>query len=473
MIENLIEGSEYFIGVAVVDNDDNVSLYTETSVTPMVVPTTPSDFVVNSQLDNLELAWNANTEVDLEGYKIYRTLEYEGDYELLNQELLTEPVFIDQNVESGQFYYYKIAAVDVEGISSEFSEIDRGRIVSLDHGILIIDDTRDGSGSFMYPTQAQTNEFNDYIFQDYSYDVIDTDDIEEVRLDDLGAYSTVFWLIYDNTNLSSASEYRNDIATYLDFGGKLLISSYNPSTIFGSATEYPFEFTEGDFAYDYLCISSSDYESSARFKYAVSTMSSMIGMETDPEKTLAPLGHHLINIESITPTENGYSCYIYGSDYEESSPFGSMNDMPLGIMRTDDVLKVSVFPYPFYYMEKDQVKEVMNHLLNGYYNEETSTDEEYIPSISNKLSIENFPNPFNPETTFFFNLKEEGDVLLEIYNIKGQKVHTIVNEKLNSGNHEIIWNGTDKTGTALGSGIYLYQLKTKNNSQTRKMMLLK
>jgi len=299
------------------------------------------------------------------------------------------------------------------------------------------------------------------------------DDVEEVRLDDLGAYSTILWLIYDNTNLSSASEYNFVIASYLNFGGGLLISAYNPSMIFGSASGYPYEFSEGDFAYDFLSISGSEYESTARFKYAVSTMSSMIGMETDPEKTLAPLGNHLINIESITPTESGYSCYIYGSDYDDTSPFGSMNDMPSGIMRTDDVYKVSVFPFPFYYMEKDQVKDVMDYLLNGYYSEETSSDEEYIPSISNMVSIENYPNPFNPETTFFFNLMDQSDVVLEIYNVKGQKIKTVINEELNSGNHKITWSGTDKSGTALGSGIYLYQLRTKDRSLTKKMMLLK
>jgi len=86
---------------------------------------------------------------------------------------------------------------------------------------------------------------------------------------------------------------------------------------------------------------------------------------------------------------------------------------------------------------------------------------------------QNYPNPFNPSTTIAYELSAAGQVCLEIYNVKGQKVSTLVNGNMVSGPHRVIWNGTDKYGRAVSSGIYHYRLTTKDKSITKKMLLLK
>ncbi len=97
--------------------------------------------------------------------------------------------------------------------------------------------------------------------------------------------------------------------------------------------------------------------------------------------------------------------------------------------------------------------------------------EEEIP-IS-QIQIINYPNPFNPETKIVFNLPEEGNVKLEIYNIKGQKVKTLLDCYMSPGRSEMIWNGKDDNGKLVGSGVYFYQLQTPSKSYVRKCMLLK
>ncbi|NQV17273.1 MAG: T9SS type A sorting domain-containing protein [Armatimonadetes bacterium] len=85
--------------------------------------------------------------------------------------------------------------------------------------------------------------------------------------------------------------------------------------------------------------------------------------------------------------------------------------------------------------------------------------------------LKNFPNPFNPETKIVFNLPEEGNVKLEIYNIKGQKIkqYSILNIQ-----SSIIWDGTDNNNKPVSSGIYLYKLKVKGKTlAARKCILLK
>jgi hypothetical protein len=90
-----------------------------------------------------------------------------------------------------------------------------------------------------------------------------------------------------------------------------------------------------------------------------------------------------------------------------------------------------------------------------------------------KNSIRNHPNPFNPETTIEYSIKEDSNVQIEIYNIKGQKVQTLVNEIREAGYHTVIWNGKDNNGKPVSSGLYFYRMQTDNFQKIRKMILLK
>lgn len=90
--------------------------------------------------------------------------------------------------------------------------------------------------------------------------------------------------------------------------------------------------------------------------------------------------------------------------------------------------------------------------------------------------LPNYPNPFNPETTISFTLNSQvtsHPVKLQVYNIRGQLVRTLVNGHLASGIHNIVWNGRDDHNTPLSGGIYLYRLDTGERRITRKMLMLK
>ncbi|MCK5050658.1 MAG: T9SS type A sorting domain-containing protein [Candidatus Cloacimonetes bacterium] len=111
--------------------------------------------------------------------------------------------------------------------------------------------------------------------------------------------------------------------------------------------------------------------------------------------------------------------------------------------------------------------------MGAYENQNVvvSSEEIIIPNIT--TLYQNYPNPFNPETTIGYQLPENGKVKLTVYNLKGQKMKTLVNDNLESGNHTVIWNGADDNNKYVASGIYFYKLETKNFKKTRKMILLK
>ncbi|MFC1898455.1 T9SS type A sorting domain-containing protein [Candidatus Cloacimonadota bacterium] len=87
--------------------------------------------------------------------------------------------------------------------------------------------------------------------------------------------------------------------------------------------------------------------------------------------------------------------------------------------------------------------------------------------------LDNYPNPFNPETNIAFSVKEAGEVTLEVYNLRGQLVKTLVNDVDEAGDHIVVWNGTDNTNKKVSSGVYFYKMKTKNFTSTKKMILIK
>jgi hypothetical protein len=88
----------------------------------------------------------------------------------------------------------------------------------------------------------------------------------------------------------------------------------------------------------------------------------------------------------------------------------------------------------------------------------------------------NYPNPFNPVTSLQFTVDSAGNiqhVTIDIYNIRGQLVRSLVNSEYATGDHTVLWDGTDDNGRGVSSGIYFYRMTTDNYSSTRKMVLMK
>ncbi len=86
---------------------------------------------------------------------------------------------------------------------------------------------------------------------------------------------------------------------------------------------------------------------------------------------------------------------------------------------------------------------------------------------------QNYPNPFNPFTEISFALPTAENVTIEIFNIAGQKVSALINQRMEAGKHTIRWDGKVDSGADLASGVYLYRLKAGEYSDVKKMMLLK
>ena len=86
---------------------------------------------------------------------------------------------------------------------------------------------------------------------------------------------------------------------------------------------------------------------------------------------------------------------------------------------------------------------------------------------------QNYPNPFNPTTTIEFSIESNKFVNLDVYNILGQHVKSLIDQSLPAGAHSVKWDATNQQGGRVSSGVYLYRLTVDNNTQSKKMLLLK
>jgi len=103
----------------------------------------------------------------------------------------------------------------------------------------------------------------------------------------------------------------------------------------------------------------------------------------------------------------------------------------------------------------------------------TAVEEETGMALPDGMRLEqNFPNPFNGETTIRFALPQSGKAELAVYSLTGQKVAKLITGVETVGEHIVHWNGRDQQGRELASGVYLYRLRMGNRLQTRKLALL-
>jgi len=105
--------------------------------------------------------------------------------------------------------------------------------------------------------------------------------------------------------------------------------------------------------------------------------------------------------------------------------------------------------------------------------ESGNSDKDIVQPERPVLSAKNYPNPFNPETTIEFNMPSRGVATVEVFNIKGQLVNTILNEEVTAGEHRVTWSGFDTKGNNVTSGVYFYRVQTDGESLVNKMLLLK
>lgn len=249
-IRGLTDGQTYFISVTPLPFFTSLTscVGPQVQAAPHRAPLAPVGIRAAPGWHSATVAWNANHEVDLTGYRLYR-FTGAGDT-LVIPRGLPETTYVDNSMQPATRYFYQVAAVDQDGNESPLSGIVSAIPVTLDQGVLYVDETGSISPN---PTEPEQATFYQQVLSGFSsvYHSVLGNDSTLPTLDLLGQYSTVIWLDDDpQSHLANLS--LPALRRYLEFGGHLFWAGWRSSVaLIGSAT-YPFTFTPGSVAYDLL-----------------------------------------------------------------------------------------------------------------------------------------------------------------------------------------------------------------------------
>ena len=221
----------------------------------------------------------------------------------------------------------------------------------------------------------------------------------------------------------------------------------------------------------------NSYDHDSRPKALVSCWGAIGDLDwIDPENDVPSILFHG-TADPIVPYNSGFPFtfnillpIVYGSNLIQGrlSELGIENDLHSEEGQLHEywgTVNGNWFDGPNEYFEQIQ-SDAFLFLYNQLFSVEVPIDHEVIPKSF--TLHQNYPNPFNPITTLRYDLPQETDVTLTIYDITGRMVQTLVNELQQSGMKKVIWNASD-----VSSGVYIYRIQAGNFTQTRKMILLK
>ncbi len=180
----------------------------------------------------------------------------------------------------------------------------------------------------------------------------------------------------------------------------------------------------------------------------------------------------LVELKWVTASEtNNAGFYIEYSDSEEG-PFTRLNSEMISGLGTDNNGRDYAFTDEF-----GEVGEKRYYrLVDVDYNGNMMTHDVVSTTVTapKEYALEqNFPNPFNPETTIKYKVKEAGTVNISIYNMAGQLVRTLVNRQMKPGSYDLVWDAKDNNGQHVSSGTYFYRMQANNFSKVQRMQLLR
>ncbi|MBN1967834.1 MAG: M20/M25/M40 family metallo-hydrolase [Candidatus Delongbacteria bacterium] len=461
-VSGLTPENTYVFYVSAVVNDF-IGSYQYIECVPHAVPAIPTNIEIELSSNSVYLDWSDNTELDFVGYNVYEATDISADFTLVSSLLSISEITLNAD---DQLKYYCVTAVDDDGNESDHSDLVKGRAITLNQGLLIVDESKNQSGGPETPTDQEMDNYYNNLFG-YVYDNVynlDTDDYSDVSLADLCAYEVVYWHNNSESFNELIYESRNEIKKYLDLGGKLLIAIQLPSSSLAHNNIFPSTYNNSDDIYSIFRISGADYNNQAKFNKAIG-LNGYPDIDVDPSKAPDNFNDHIRKIESILPVEGGISIYKYGTSYDPGTSGASMENMPIALEYLQNDYNLVITTFNLYYMDMEQSRDFVYKVFEDKFGLSVDIHDNI---VSSKDLVKIYPNPFNPTTSISFEMLNSGIVEVSIYNVQGEKIESMVSGDLLKGLHNYTFNGDN-----LSSGLYFVKIKTPDINQTFKVNLIK
>jgi hypothetical protein len=278
---------------------------------------------------------------------------------------------------------------------------------------------------------------------------------DQIPPDVLGQYSTVIW-VSDFNGKDIVNWRRTPILSYMEAGGNLMfIARAAQFFIDGDIQAYLGLTWGGDYGYTTInnCLP------------VFSGMNVMLNLSVQNynalfETNFSDTTRHLL-FQDNNNLPNGIGVW-----YRPENG---------GIFNNTGGQFVYIAGSPYKY-NPDHLRPNITFMLENFFHESLIADvndSDNMTGKNNKLFLQNYPNPFNHTTTIKYRLSTNTNVCLDIFNIKGQKIKSLVKKQQQAGDHEITWKGRNEQGHYVPSGLYIYRLSLPNYSMNGKTVLIK
>ncbi|MDH4223795.1 MAG: M28 family peptidase, partial [candidate division Zixibacteria bacterium] len=352
-LRNLENEVPYYIAVSGVNSSGKESIYKSEIVgTPRIVPLPPSGLTAQTGYFKINLSWQPSYDLDFSHYNLYRSITSGEDYEVIATEMQSL-AYEDTTVEGGIWYYYVLTAVDTTGYESGYSEEVSMRAITLDQGILVIDESGNSKGNPPYPSSDRQQDsvyaelFSGYRVSYYEY----TETSNKPSMKDIGAYSTLVWLDddYFKSNFVDNSDHVL-IEEYLGYGGNFVMFSWRGMTGYGAP-------------YSFLHITWAGENSLADFAGAFSHDTSFYpDVITDTLKYISNWGG-LLKYGNIVSLGSGAEPLYYFDSYSDDISF----EGKVCGWRYDGLdYQKAFFSFPLYYLEYEDARGLIVSLMRDF-----------------------------------------------------------------------------------------------------------
>ncbi len=462
-LNGLAHNWKYYIAVTALDSDDHESYAAiEATGTPREEPLAPTGVTATPLISGIRIDWQANKELDIDGYRVYRRINDDPDYDSMNVLLLPDTFFINAPLSGADKYYYTVRAFDLDGNPSAMGDEVYGRPITLDQGILIVDETKNWT-SGNYPHDTTQDNFYRYIMTGYDYTEYEYgSSAQKPILADFGPYSTVLWHADDNIELM-ASGCVSDFKTYLDYGGNLWFTGWKPTANLRNNPAYPVNFNTGDFMYDYFKIAHVELSSVSDSFLGADGLLGYPSIDVDPAKVPLPAWAGTMRyIEALTGVAPGQA--IYKMDMNSNSPF---DGDACGLRYLGEDFETCFLGFPLYFMNQEQARLAAQKVMSDFGELGIAEMPNSDLVITELAFAPNMPTLHKGKVTIRFVSPEERSVSIKLYDITGREVSTLFDGKAKFGLNELLIPSNE-----LSTGIYFVQLKAETKAATEKIIYL-
>ncbi len=392
------------------------------------------------------LYWNALAcPTPLNGYNIYRKNLTTNVTLKLNMFPLAQLTYIDNGAVNGTAYQYYIKAVDQDGFESLPTNTMNATPIDFpfDWGFLVVDETRDGTGTAFSPTDQEVDDFYSSVLTGIPYSSWDYQSMGAPSLNTLSHYPLILWHGDDYSEFM-IDDVISTLTSYVISGGKLLVSGW----------KYPGALPQSFFDQWYggivpLLINQPTLVSAESDFYQ--------DLHPDPDK-LITLWNNNLSMAYVFP---GAAQFFYTANVSDSL-IG--HGEPL-VARIDNNGTMIMLGFPLFYMMETEVQAFLSVILPQLYPNVGVEEENITPTA---LAVKCYPNPFSGNLTIDISGSKNSPADIGIYNIKGQ----LVKQLQNVNDKTIKWNGSNDQGSHVSNGIYIIRVKVSKNSYFKRVTLI-